>query len=214
MINWDLFQHIFQATIGLVAILDPIGCLPSFNAMTSDVSSSERRFMYRVTGVVSLFTVLLMALVGQFILDHVFHIRFDSFKVAGGLLLVIVGVKNIIFMEDKTDPGQCSLSSTSERREHLIRRAICPLACPLLVGPGSIVTSMLIVQNPHLGMLWALVPIILAFMVVLAVLNWGHLIMKIFGRFGPVIAARLTMIFVTAIGVEFMVTGLLALFFG
>jgi len=213
LVDWELVRHFAQATIGLVAILDPIGCLPSFNAMTLDVSAPERRFMYRITGVVALITVLVMALVGQFVLDYVFRISFESFMVGGGLLLIIVGVKNILFGENPHTAGDCGINGTKERREQLVMRAICPLACPLLVGPGSIVTSMLIVQDPALGIGWGLIAIALAFSVVLIVLNWGHLIMKIFGRFGPLIVARITMIFVTAIGVEFMVRGLKALFF-
>ncbi|HHH75656.1 MAG TPA: MarC family protein [Phycisphaerae bacterium] len=213
MADWEFVRHFAQATIGLIAILDPVGCLPGFDAMTLDVSKAERRFMYRVTGIVSLITVLAMALVGQFVLDYVFRIRFESFMVGGGLLLVVVGVKNIIFGEAMAAATDCGLNGSKERREQLIMRAVCPLACPLLVGPGSIVTSMLIVQDPALGVGWGLIAIALAFSVVIMVLNWGHLIMGIFGRFGPLIVARITMIFVTAIGVEFMVRGLKALFF-
>ncbi len=167
----------------------------------------------RITGVVALVTVLVMAVLGQFVLDYVFRISFESFMVGGGLLLVVVGVKNIIFGENPNPAADCGINGPKERREQLVLRAVCPLACPLLVGPGSIVTSMLIVQDPTLGIGWGLIAIALAFSVVLIVLNWGHLIMKIFGRFGPLIVARITMIFVTAIGVEFMVRGLKSLFF-
>ena len=169
--------------------------------------------MFRLAGLVAMGTVLVMAVVGEFILHYVFHIDFGAFMIAGGVLLVIIGVRTIVMghLGERRASSESSAAS-DKRREQLIARAVSPLACPMIVGPGSIVASLLIVKNDELGMAMGLAAVVVAFLLTLAVLNWGHLILRALGRMGPIIIARIMMIFVTAIGVQYIYNGILELF--
>ena len=211
--SWEQIQPFMVAVLSLLAIVDPLGCLPVFTTMTMDVSDNERRFMYRLAGMVSMVTVMVMAVIGEFILQEVFHVRFGSFMIGGGLLLVVIGVRDIVFGH-----GGSRLAAKKKmgdfcdhRREQLIARAVSPLACPFLVGPGSIVTSMLIVSEDKLGLGMGLLAVATAFVVVLLILNWGHLLSRILGKIGPIVIARIMMIFITALGVEFIYQGIIEL---
>jgi multiple antibiotic resistance protein len=210
MLEWSNIQPIIESSISLFAICDPLGVLPMFCGLTADVEPREQRFMFRMAGVISLVAVMLMSVFGDFVLSSVFHIRFGSFMIGGGIVMLVVAIRSIIGSESARQDNVRSAQSGRTRRESLIARAACPLACPLIVGPGSIVTSMLIVNRHGLGM--GMVAILIAFLAVLAVMNWGHLLMKVLGRIGLIIIERILMIFVAAIGAEFIVKGVVELF--
>jgi multiple antibiotic resistance protein len=122
------FEEYSKFFISLLAIIDPPAAIPVFLALTGNRSESERR---RDAGVVSLALViiLLVALyVGELILRF-FGISFGSFRIAGGVLLMLMALE---MMKEKplvvNSPGVLRRSSD----------AVVPLAMPLLAGPGAI----------------------------------------------------------------------------
>jgi multiple antibiotic resistance protein len=204
--SWKDLQPFVEAVVTLFAIINPIYVLPIFSSMTSDATPSEQRMMFRMASIVGSATVIVVGVLGEFVLLNVFHVSLGSMMVACGVLLVIVCVKNMIV--EQTEPQSPSLEGVPDerRRQQLIARAVSPMACPVLVGPGSIVTAILIVNRN--GFWLGVAAMITASALVVLVMHWGHAITRVLGRIGSLIVSRVLMIFLAAIGMEFVYRGI------
>lgn len=130
------FEVYSKFFISLLAILDPPAAIPVFLALTANRSESERR---RDAGVVALALVIILLVslyVGELILRF-FGISFGSFRVAGGVLLMLMALE---LMKEKPLAIDTSPSPNRVRRSS---DAVVPLAMPLLAGPGAISTVIL-----------------------------------------------------------------------
>ncbi|MDD4889943.1 MAG: MarC family protein [Phycisphaerae bacterium] len=204
-----------DAVITIFAIVNPIGSLPVFASLTEGLTLAQRRRVLRLAGVVAFCIVAVMAVFGQFIIDRVFHIDIQEFAFGGGLLLVVIGIRTMVAgvrgggPRDRPAPPQ-----------HLetVSLAVTPIASPLLVGPGAIVTVMLMVTRSTAdggfwyGIFFALAASLVAFIFVMLVLNWSHQVFRLMGRIGSLAFGRVMQIFIISIGIHFMHTSLVKMF--
>ena len=193
-----------EAAISIFAIVNPIGNIPSLLGMTEGLQVGQRRKVFRLAGIVSLGILLVMSLAGKFLLEHAFHVSLPAFTLAGGLLLIVVGIRAIVSQRSPQTPGERDDLAADE--EYTTMLAVSPIACPLLVGPGTIVTQMLII-NRH-GILFGLGASLTAFVFVILIINYSCLLYRLMGRAGALAAGRIMYIFVTAIGVQFVFNAL------
>ncbi len=196
--DWNAIRTFIEASVSVFAILNPIGGLPTFVGLTADMAAPQRRRLFRLAGLTSLAIIVVMALAGQVLLEEVFQITLDQFAFAGGLLLVVVGIRNLL---EPPQPRHQEPLPEGDWETESIRLAVSPIAIPLLTGPGSIVNVMLIV-SAH-GRLFALGAVLAAFVFVLLVLNYTHVIYRLMGRIGALAIGRVMQIFIVAIGVKF-----------
>lgn len=200
-------QRFIEAAISIFAIVNPIGNLPLLGALTEDSPPPERRRIFRLAGLTALCILVGMAIGGQFLLTSVFHVSIPEFTFGGGVLLAVISIRNILSRmgpPQKTgSPSGVVSVRTGEADE--ITLAISPIAFPLLVGPGSIVTVMLVVSRDGLGL--GLAASLAAFVFILAILNWSHALLRLMGRIGSLAVGRVLQIFILAIGVHFMFKG-------
>jgi multiple antibiotic resistance protein len=194
----ELLRSFGEAALSIFAIVNPIGGLPTFIALTEDATAQERRRVFRLAGLTALAMICVMALFGRFLLQFVFQIEIHQFAFAGGLLLVVIGIRGVLFA-----PEQRKYLATDENERHMdqVRLAVTPIASPLLVGPGSIVNVMLI-DNQH-GRVFALAACIAAFVGVILILNYAHVLYHLMGRIGALAVGRMMQIFIVAIGIKF-----------
>jgi multiple antibiotic resistance protein len=182
-----------EATISIFAIVNPIGNLPIFVGLIENLSTRERRRVLRYAGVVALAIICTMAMIGQYLLEGVFHISMSEFMFGGGLILIVIGIRGILAPQpSRHDEGEVDD----------VRIAISPMASPLLVGPGSIVTVMLIV-NRH-SVLYGLASCLVAFLFVILILNYADVAFRLMGRVGALAISRIMQIFIVAIGANFV----------
>lgn len=193
-----------QAVLSLFAIVDPVGGIPVFIALTHGVSETERRRIFRFAALTASALVVAFALVGSAIMQYVFHISVSDFTFAGGLLLVVVGIREMIVTghaaESEPQPED------ENRRRHYHAVAVSPIAIPLLAGPGTIVTVILF-QGQY-GQLFAISACLVVFGLTMLVLHFASLISRLFGQVGMIAVSRIMQIFIIAIGVRFMFMGL------
>ncbi len=205
--SWTQVQPFVEAVVTLFAIINPISVLPIFSSVTTDVSLSEQRMMFRVAAIVGSGTIIIVGALGEFVLLNVFHVGLGSMMVACGVLLTIVCVKNMIVEAPEPQPVVAANGVESEkRRRQLLARAVSPMACPILIGPGSIVTAILVVNKNGLAMGLAAMAAVSVLTVV--IMHWGHVITRLLGRIGSIIVSRILMIFLAAIGMEFIYRGI------
>jgi multiple antibiotic resistance protein len=193
-----------QAVLSLFAIVDPVGGIPVFISLTRGISESERRRVFRFAVLIAFTLVVAFALVGSAIMQYVFHISISEFTFAGGLLLVVVGIREMLITggveESKAQPED------ENRRQHYHAVAVSPIAVPLLAGPGTIVTVILF-QGQY-GQIFAISVCFVVFALTTVILYFGSLISRLFGRVGMLAVSRIMQIFIIAIGVRFMFMGL------
>ncbi|MEN6331099.1 MAG: MarC family protein [Smithella sp.] len=209
--NMNLFDisGFAQAVVSIFVIVNPLGNLPLFAGLAEEVPDHEKRRVFHLAGLVAFCIISAFAVVGKYVMRDVFHITIAEFTFGGGLLLVVIGIYNIMAQSrrpahavDDQDPA-----TVSERE---ITLAVSPIAFPLLVGPGSIVTVMLIVDR-H-GSLYGVATSAVAFIFVMVVLHWSDILLKLMGRVGAVAIGRVLQIFIVAMGVHFIFAALMQAF--
>ncbi len=127
---------------GLFAITNPVGAVPVFLGVTHELSVEERREIATKTAITVVLTLLVFALIGQWIFKF-FGSTTDAFAIAGGILLFKMAME---MLSGKLSSVKISREETEEFDEEAVTLeevAIIPLAIPLISGPGAITTVML-----------------------------------------------------------------------
>jgi len=188
----DLYIDILRATVALFIIVDPIGLVPVFSALTKELPRPEKRRMFRNIVYTGSALLLLFALAGQQLLV-LFGISIQSFMIAGGILLLLLSVEILLRGErvQKT-PGEDV--------------GIVPIAFPLLVGPGAITTTMISIQRDGLEV--AIPSILIVMFLTWVVLRLTDRINRLLGRTGSAVIARVLAVFIAAIAIQFIIDGI------
>lgn len=194
-----------EAVVSIFVIVNPLGNLPLFAGLAEGVPDRKKRRVFHLAGLVAFCIISAFAVVGKYAMRDVFHITIAEFTFGGGLLLVVIGIYNI--MATSRQPAHTvDAQNPAAVSEQEITLAVSPIAFPLLVGPGSIVTVMLIVD--HHGSLYGVAASAMAFIFVMAVLHWSDRLIKLMGKVGAVAIGRVLQIFIVAMGVHFIFTAL------
>jgi multiple antibiotic resistance protein len=195
-----------QSALFLFAIVDPVGGIPIFIGLTEGTDDHERRRVLRIALLTAFALVVAFALVGSVIMTHVFRISMGEFTFAGGLLLAIVGIRDIVAAGHHGIKPDSSEEGVKQRSMRLHALAVSPIAIPLLAGPGTIVTVILF-QGQY-GHMFALAVCLAVFAATFVILNFANAIARLFGPVGMLAVSRVMQIFIIAIGVSFMFSGL------
>jgi len=133
MMEWLSFSLLSLSAIFFV--VDPMGAIPVFIAMTRGDPPRKRREMAKRASVAAFFILSTFALAGTLIF-RVFGITLGAFKVAGGVLLLLTSIEMLRAQQQRTKVTPEETQEGAEKEDV----AIFPLAIPLLAGPGSIAT--------------------------------------------------------------------------
>ena len=186
------------AFLALTAVLNPIGNVPVFIELTQGLDEKTKRQLYNITVITAFLTLFVLTFTGRWIMEYVFQIRLEEFRIAGGVLLIIIAVNQIVFTHHhKRDP---------EHPENILELGVVPMAIPLLVGPGSIVTSLLILDRD--GPIIAIVSLVTVFLFTWLIFRSSAFLNRFLGKYGSLVVARVLYIFIAAIGVHFLVSGI------
>jgi multiple antibiotic resistance protein len=192
----EAFQTLAHDALVLFAMVNVVGNLPIFSDLTGHMERAERNRTFRVAVMVALSIVLAFAFLGHWMLQRVFQVSTDAFKIAGGILVFIVAARGML-------EGPRRLTSPDNMHEN---PAIFPMGFPYLAGPGTIVTTILLMQST--GPLITSSAAILVYLAVFATLFLAPLIQKAIGKVGVMVITRILYIFIAAKAVAFILTGL------
>jgi multiple antibiotic resistance protein len=192
----DWITTLVNDCLALFAILNPISLLPNYSELTSELGKADKRKLFNLTSLSGYLTLVVLMLSGKWIMETVFQISLGEFQIAGGTLLTVIAVKNIVFKSDRKDQA---------RPENIMELGVVPMAIPLLVGPGSIVTGILIYARD--GLLLSVLSVTIVFVVIWVILHLSELIEKVVGHFGILVVSRIMWIFIAAIGIHFLTRG-------
>jgi multiple antibiotic resistance protein len=127
--------------VTLFVIVDPIGLTPIFFSLTQGLSAKERRIVARRSVLVASCILLLFAVFGEIILNFI-GISMPAFSIAGGILLFLTALEMLFQKRKKRREAQGNETLASHDDP-----SVFPLAVPLISGPGSIATVILLSQT-------------------------------------------------------------------
>ncbi len=185
-----------QAFFAIFVAMDAFGNLPILLTLTKKLSLKERNNNVNKAVLIAAVLLLIFLFFGTDILKY-FGINIESFKVAGGIVLLIIGLKIVLGLRLK------------EERAKKYEIAAVPLATPLITGP-AVITIIIILVN-EFGYLLTLIASLLNLLITWIVLRQTELLFKIFGRQGSDVIARIMGLILTALAVEFIKQGWIVL---
>ena len=201
------FTFLLKSSVALIAVVNPIGCLPIFINATNGCSAAERIKIAKTAS----FTVFLILALAAFFGDitlRFFGIGIPSFQVGGGILVLINAINMMYAKPVNQTVGEAAAMA---EREVI---AVFPISIPLLAGPGAISTVIIAAEATggfveHLAMV---IPVFAVSLLVWIVLRLSDNIAQKLGTIGINIVTRLMGLILTAMAVESIARGLTGLF--
>jgi multiple antibiotic resistance protein len=200
--EWLSFSLLSLSAIFFV--VDPMGAVPVFMAMTRNDAPEKRRDMARRAAIAAFFVLTTFAVAGTLIFK-VFGVTLGAFKVAGGILLLLTSIEMLRAQPQRTRVTPEETREGAEKEDV----AIFPLAIPLLAGPGSIATVTALMGRA--GRKLFAVPVILSIAVTClasyAMLVAADRISRFLGVTGLNVMNRVIGLIIGALAVQFMFDG-------
>ena len=193
------FTAILKSTITLFAIVNPIGSIPIFLELTSGLSSQERRKAFR-TGILSAAVILfLFILAGERILTDFFQITLTDLMAAGGLLLLIIAIDHLIF-------GALVKGVLTAEQQDANHIGAVPIACPILAGPGAMMTVLL--TYSQYGLWTAVISVVAVIGITWLILFFIDSIYRFLGKTVCTVLSKILCLFIAAIGMRLLMKGI------
>jgi multiple antibiotic resistance protein len=188
----------------LFVVIDPFGTTPIFVALTQDMDAATRRKTAIRSCLTAVCILIAFAAFGEAVLGFV-GISMEAFRVAGGALLFLTALDMLFDRRTKRREDR------AEEEEHP-DPSVFPLAIPLIAGPGSIATIILLAgQHPGvLGIVEACIVMLAVMAVVFIFFLSGGVIARILGKTGLNVLTRLLGMLLAALSVQFILDGLKA----
>jgi multiple antibiotic resistance protein len=199
----ELFTTAF---ITLLVIIDPPGCAPIFASLTRGTDPTQRRRMAIRSAAVAWCILIFFALLGEPLL-RTLGISLSAFRLAGGIMLFMIALDMVFERRtERREERAKEIEGTPEAEDI----SVFPMAIPMIAGPGSIATIMLLTARANgtvegLIVLAAMTAVILLTLV--ALLMAGSL-MKLIGAKLEAMITRILGVILAALAVQFVLDGL------
>ncbi len=199
----ELFTTAF---ITLLVIIDPPGCAPIFASLTSGTTSAHRRKMAIRSAGVAWGILMFFALLGEPLLETL-GISLSAFRLAGGIMLFMIALDMVFERRtERREERAEGIKGTPEAEDI----SVFPMAIPMIAGPGSIASIMLLTARADgtvagLVVLAAMTAVIL--LTLIALLMAGPL-MKLIGAKLEAMITRILGVILAALAAQFVLDGL------
>ena len=198
--NW---LTLLQSTLILFAIVNPIGSVPIFLQLTGKMTSKAKSRAFQTAVLTSAIILFGFILAGKWILTYFFQIQLPDLMAAGGLLLLIIAIDHLIF-------GALVRSVLVSERQDPSRIGAVPMACPILAGPGAMMT--VFVTFSESGFLIAAGSIIAVLGITWLLLRFVDTIYRFLGEIVCLVLSKILCLFLAAIGIRLLMQGLVYYF--
>ena len=216
-----LIEFYVNFFITLFALIDPIGNVPIFAAATQSQSVRSRRLLSLYIAVFTALILTLFFFAGLSILKF-FGISMDSFRIAGGLILFLMGLdmargdflETFSHAEEVKSGGDPATGvqplGHRESAKKSFEKLVVPFAFPLMVGPGTISTAVIQADVAAKMGIWGTVAGVAAIFTtsaaVLVTLLFSNTISRVFGRVGMVVVVRVLGLILCALSVQIIIS--------
>lgn len=198
-------SFLITAFVTLFVIIDPIGMTPLFVALTQGMSTARRREIAIRACVTSALLLILFAALGEAVLGFI-GISMPAFRIAGGLLLFLTALDMLFERRGQRRKGQADAAEEEDGDDP----SIFPIAIPLIAGPGSIATVILLAgQKPGAeGLIWVIGVMLSVIALVFVMFLTSGLLERALGKVGINVVTRLLGMLLAALAVQFVLDGL------
>ena len=193
------FSVLVKAFVAVFVLADAVGNAPLFLVLTKGMEPEQRNSVVDRASVVATAVLLGFAFVGQSLLNYL-EISIGSLRVAGGLLLLLIALRML--------EGELDTPIVDRERDV----AITPLALPLLAGPGTLTTVMLLMSESPTAHLSVVIGIVAAMIVTWFIVRQSTRVDRWIGAEGAVIITQLLGFLLAALAIEIGSAGIRELF--
>jgi multiple antibiotic resistance protein len=199
----ELFASAFAT---FFVVIDPPGCAPIFASLTRGFEPGQRLSMALRSTAVAAGILIFFALFGEALLKHL-GISLAAFRIAGGIMLFLIALEMVF--ERRTQRRESRAQEVSADPEH-DDISVFPMGIPMIAGPGSIASAMLLMARTDglqrsLVVLGALATVLL--LTLLALIAAGPL-MRLLGHKFEAMLTRLLGVILAALAAQFVIDGI------
>jgi len=204
-----MIGYALDAFILLFIVIDPVGLVPMFMALTRDEDAATRRQLALRAAGLALAILAAFAVLGEPILQAL-GISLPAFQIAGGALLFLLAIEMVF-----ARPSGIRFTTEREERETRQRKdiAVFPLAFPLIAGPGAM-TTVLLMAGKASASAQATVVVVVVVGLLIAItagcLLLAPRLMRLLGETGANVFSRLFGVVLAALAVQYVLDGLRA----
>jgi multiple antibiotic resistance protein len=199
-----------SAFVTLFVVIDPPGCAPIYAGLVRDASRRQATTMALRASIIATLILVVFALFGEDLLGAL-HIELNSFRLAGGIMLFVIAM-DMVFekrtqrREERAEKVRAEHAATPEVEDV----SVFPMAMPMIAGPGSIATMMLLTSRAK-GLEETLV--VLAALGAIMILTFAALagavpLMKLLGHRVEAVITRLLGVLLAALAAQYVVDAL------
>ncbi|GGB91412.1 UPF0056 inner membrane protein [Novosphingobium endophyticum] len=207
-----MLELFMSAFVSLFVVIDPPGCAPIYAGLSADASRRQAVAMAARACAVAAIILIVFALFGEDLLGAL-HIELNAFRIAGGIMLFMIAI-DMVFekrtrrREERAEKIRAQHAETPEVEDV----SIFPMAMPMLAGPGSIATIMLLTSRAH-GFEQTLA--VLAAMILVLLLSFAALaaagpLMRVLGDKVEAVITRLLGVLLAALAAQYVIDGVKA----
>jgi multiple antibiotic resistance protein len=201
-------EFFISALVTLLVVVDPIGLVPTFVAITNELPAQARRSVALRACLIAAAILAGSALAGDWLL-RTLSITLPAFRIAGGLLLFSIASEMVIGMRI----ARQSKAAEQVIEDHVRNIAAFPLAIPLMAGPGAITATVLLSGRSggdpvRLAILLAVIASV--FTLCFVAFTIASRITKLIGTIGNVVLSRLLGVLLAALAVQYVIDGVRA----
>ena len=205
-----LTEYLTSALVTLLVVIDPPGLGPIFLGLTGGMTAAQQRSTALRASIIATGILVFFAFFGEKLLGLV-GIGIPAFRIAGGLLLFSIAYEMLF---DRRNQRKGDVAQTAISTDHIHNVAAFPLAIPLMAGPGAITACILLAArakgDPYaLAGLTAMIVLVIA--ASFAVFLVAGPVSRLLGVTGNVVLTRLLGVLLSALAIQFIVDGVLAL---
>jgi multiple antibiotic resistance protein len=197
----------------LFAVIDPLGVIPFFSGLTAGRDLRQKRKILIKALITAFFVLMMFTVVGHQLLG-LFGITVDAFRIAGGVIFFGIGLDMLQSKPRRWHTGigkaYAKDLETNQDEDEDDDPSITPLAIPMIAGPGSITTVMVLTpQAPaHLGIPLVIGAVLANLLLAGAILMGADVVLAKLGRTGMKVIEKLMGLLVTVIAVQLMIDGI------
>ncbi|MCS7130398.1 MAG: MarC family protein [Archaeoglobaceae archaeon] len=184
--------QILSITGQIFAVLNPVGVIPTFLSLTESMDRSKRHRVVKQSIITVLLLAIILAIGGSLILEF-FKVSVFSLQIGGGILLMVIAVDML---------GGLPRTKTVEAGDEI---AIVPIATPLLLGPGTMTT--VIVLSKTVSLYSLLFSIFIVVFLAYLLLRSSELLIRILGINGVRAISRFMTIIIAAFAAQLLYGG-------
>ncbi|MDX9715056.1 MAG: MarC family protein [Dissulfurispiraceae bacterium] len=187
-----MFDAILLSIIPLLVAINAAGVVPIYISVTANMQANERKRIAMQSVLTAFLVCLFFAFLGSAVFSML-EIRLHDFMIAGGILLLVISISDILKTSDKYTKSVSDLG-------------VVPLGTPLLAGPAALTTTLILVGR--YGYLPVIISLLLNMMLAWLLMNRAFLIIRLIGDNGARAITKITSLILAAIAVKLIRTGI------